>query len=149
MYQIDTCRYWFSFHATSPFPHIPTTHWVKSGTLTQEKKGLHSSGSILLIPFLRLIKQWSWGLAFKIRASLSTTLVSAWVIKNVTGKTMNHVTKKLYGSGNCKIIIIASALPKQALHPIKGKMQPLPNSPGCLQSPTIIMSSSPKTWRKK
>lgn len=84
-------------------------------------KVLHYSSSILIIPFLRLIKQCSGGLAFKIRESLSTTLVSAWVIKNVTGKTMNHVTKKLYGSGNCKISIMTSALPKQAHRHIKRK----------------------------
>lgn len=104
-----TCRcFEFLFRPHQHF-HIfqPPTEWKVALSLKEDfDKVLHYSGSILLIPFLRLIKQCSGGLAFKIRASLSTTLVSAWVIKNVTGKTMNHVTKKLYGSGNCKISIM-------------------------------------------
>jgi hypothetical protein len=40
---------------------------------------------------------------FRIRASFKIVLVRAWAMKKVMGNTMNHVTTKLYGSGNCNV----------------------------------------------
>jgi len=40
---------------------------------------------------------------FRMRASFKIVLVRAWAMKKVMGNTTNHVTTKLYGSGNCNV----------------------------------------------
>jgi hypothetical protein len=42
------------------------------------------------------------------RASFKIVLVRAWAMKKVMGNTTNHVTTKLYGSGNSSRYVISN-----------------------------------------